>query len=90
MVLTDAERRVLVALRTVGNGEGGEEEVRVGGVYRLEGRQNVVGVPEMTRARVAAVPRKKLRRGIDFLVTGNIACSPQLERHALDDAENDG
>ena len=42
------------------------------------------------RARVAAVPRKKLRRGIDFLVTGNIACSPHLERRALDDAENDG
>src|SRR5437763_16200810 len=42
------------------------------------------------RASVAAVPRKKLRRGIDFLVTGSIACSPHLEWRALDDAENDG
>src|SRR5579863_553155 len=42
------------------------------------------------RARLAPVPRRKVRRGIDFLVTGDIGCSPHLEWHALDDAENDG
>src|ERR1700756_206269 len=42
------------------------------------------------RARLAPVPRKKVRRGIDFLVTGNIGCSPHLEWRALDDAENNG
>src|SRR5580658_8733061 len=42
------------------------------------------------KASAAPVPRRKVRRGIDFLVTGNIACSPHLEWPALDDAENDG
>src|SRR5438477_3514520 len=40
------------------------------------------------RARAAPVPRRKARRGIDFLVI-TIACPPHLKRRALDDAEND-
>src|SRR5262249_49160949 len=42
------------------------------------------------KARVALAPRRKLRRGIDFLVIVNIAYPPHLEWRAVDDAENDG
>src|ERR1700731_3586375 len=41
------------------------------------------------KARAAPVPRKKARRGIDFLVI-TIAHPPHLKRVAFDDTENDG
>src|SRR5579871_5336597 len=43
----------------------------------------------MGKARAAPAPRKKVRRGMDFLVT-SIAHPPHLKRVALDDTENDG
>src|ERR1700736_2573196 len=39
------------------------------------------------KAKTAPVPRKRARRGIDFLVT-SIASPPHLKRVAVDDAEN--
>src|ERR1700681_2588579 len=41
------------------------------------------------KARTAPVPRKKARRGMDFLVI-TIAHPPHLKWRALHDAENDG
>src|ERR1700676_2503223 len=41
------------------------------------------------KAKAAPAPRKKVRRGMDFLVI-TIAYPPHLERRAPDDAENDG
>ena len=40
-------------------------------------------------ARTAQVPRRKVRRGMDFLVI-TIANPPHLEWGAVDDTENDG
>src|SRR5580700_3423172 len=40
------------------------------------------------KASAAPVPRRKARRGIDFLEI-SIACPPHLKRRAVDDAEND-
>src|ERR1700676_1152385 len=41
------------------------------------------------KAKTAPVPRKKARRGIDFLVT-TIAYPPHLKRVAADDTKNNG
>src|ERR1700730_18097865 len=41
------------------------------------------------KAKTAPVPRKKARRGIDFLVT-TIAYPPHLKRVAVDDTKNNG
>src|SRR6516162_9254249 len=41
-------------------------------------------------ANAAPAPRRKVRRGMDFLVIITIANPPHLKRDAFDDAENDG
>src|SRR5580700_294473 len=41
------------------------------------------------RASTAPVPRRKARRGIDFLEITTIAYPPHLKWRAVDDAEND-
>src|ERR1700688_4924295 len=43
----------------------------------------------MGKARAAPVPRRKARRGMDFLVI-TIAYPPHLKRVAVDDTENNG
>src|SRR5205807_5123927 len=43
----------------------------------------------MGNATTAPAPRKKVRRGMDFLKI-TIFCSPHLERSAVDDAKNNG
>ncbi|CAF9903067.1 MAG: hypothetical protein GOMPHAMPRED_000081 [Gomphillus americanus] len=52
IILTNRELNVLACLRVVSVEEG--EEVRVGGNYMLETRQNINGVPDITEPRVRA------------------------------------
>lgn len=60
VVLCDADLKVLALLRVVN--EGAEwEQVKVGAQYNLSERQNVEGVPDMSKARV----REGLQRFID-------------------------
>jgi hypothetical protein len=40
------------------------------------------------RASAVPAPRKKVRRGIDFLKMFTLTRSPHLERHTVDDAHN--
>ncbi|KAF2102058.1 hypothetical protein NA57DRAFT_64665 [Rhizodiscina lignyota] len=49
IVLTDAELNVIALQRIVSEGD---EQVKLGAKYNLEGRQNYAGVPELTRESV--------------------------------------
>ena len=75
IVLTNADLSILTLLRTVPEGPD-QEELRVGLKYSLENRQNVQGIPSLTRQRVkdglqraiertdeeSSTHRKKLKR----------------------------
>lgn len=62
VILTDAELNILSCLRIVSVQEG--EEVRIGGKYLLEHRQNVDGVADITEERVRAGLEAALSRAV--------------------------
>lgn len=83
IILTDADLKILALLRIVPEGKG-QEPQRVGSTYSLENRQNLGGVPPLTKERLRdaltavtsqAVTEKKkkgsdgLRRGIVTTIT---------------------
>ncbi len=61
IILTDKEGTILTLLRTVGEGEG-QEEQRVGLKYELEKRQNYAGIPPLTKDRVREALLKAAER----------------------------
>ncbi|KAJ4298673.1 hypothetical protein N0V88_003704 [Collariella sp. IMI 366227] len=63
IILTDAELKIIALLRNVPEGEG-QEPQRVGLTYTLENRQNVAGVPDLTKERL----RNALKKASDQAV----------------------
>jgi len=98
IILTDKELKVLALLRRVPAGAG-EEEIREGMTYRLEGRQNVDGVPELTASRVrdglarqmernkeAVASKKKGKKPGDALRRALVMVVPEFPPALLDHA----
>lgn len=99
VILTDADLNVLVLLRQVSEGDE-DVDVKLGGKYILEAKQNYHGVPPITRDRVkealqAAVERaktaneiggKKAKRakGADDLKKALSFAFPEFPAHLLD------
>ncbi|KAG7128254.1 Ribosome quality control complex subunit 2 like protein [Verticillium longisporum] len=75
VILTDAELRILTLLRNVPEGEG-QEPQRVGLSYSLDNRQNVGGVPPLTRERLQNALRVMAAKAANAPTTGKKKVKP--------------
>ncbi|CRJ98517.1 hypothetical protein BN1723_017090, partial [Verticillium longisporum] len=75
VILTDAELRILTLLRNVPEGEG-QEPQRVGLSYSLYNRQNVGGVPPLTRERLQNALRVMAAKAANAPTTGKKKVKP--------------
>ncbi|KAK3298488.1 uncharacterized protein B0H64DRAFT_335887, partial [Chaetomium fimeti] len=92
VILTDAELKILALLRIVPEGKG-QEPQRVGSTYSLENRQNLGGVPPLTKERLRdaltavtaqAVTEKAKKKGSDGLRRGIVTTITELPPVLID------
>ncbi|KAH6628409.1 hypothetical protein F5144DRAFT_549718 [Chaetomium tenue] len=93
VILTDADLKILALLRIVPEGKG-QEPQRVGLTYSLENRQNLGGVPPLTKERLrdalttvtaqAATEKAKKKKGSDGLRRGIVTTITELPPVLID------
>ncbi|KAH6854986.1 hypothetical protein B0I37DRAFT_363583 [Chaetomium sp. MPI-CAGE-AT-0009] len=92
VILTDAELKILALLRIVPEGKG-QEPQRVGLTYSLENRQNLAGVPPLTKERLRDaltavtaqdVTEKAKKKGSDSLRRGIVTTITELPPVLID------
>ncbi|KIW05751.1 uncharacterized protein PV09_03607 [Verruconis gallopava] len=83
IVLTDGEGTVLSLLRTVTEGAE-DEKLRVGAKYNLAGRQNINGVPELTKERIKDGLERAIHRQQAFAEEDNVAPKKDKKKSTKD------
>jgi predicted ribosome quality control (RQC) complex YloA/Tae2 family protein len=73
IILTDRDLNILTLLRIVSEKDESQEELRVGLKYSLENRQNMGGVPPLTKERLQEALQKAADKGESGLVAGKKA-----------------
>jgi predicted ribosome quality control (RQC) complex YloA/Tae2 family protein len=73
IILTDRDLNILALLRIVSEKDESQEELRVGLKYSLENRQNIGGVPPLTKERLQDALQKAAEKRESGLVAGKKA-----------------